>query len=131
MFLPIMRGTLNLPAVRDPEVLERLDPQPMFNLCTRYQTHLTTCANLIATEQNTLTQKVRETDQELTKIVNATVEKQKKFAKYAEKLAKVQELSHYLNRCHMLLNQTLESMETLNNCLDIEDRLEPFVWTTG
>ena len=58
-------------------------------------------------------------------------EKQKRFAKYAEKLSKVQELSHQLNRCHMLLNQTLESMETLNNILDIEDRLEPFVWTTG
>lgn len=26
MFLPIMRATLNLPAARDPEVLERLDP---------------------------------------------------------------------------------------------------------
>lgn len=60
MFLPIMRGTLNLPAVRDPEVLERLDPQPLFSLCQRYQTHLTSCANLIATEQNIITQKVRE-----------------------------------------------------------------------
>lgn len=64
-------------------------------------------------------------------MVNSAIDKQKKFAKYAEKLAKVQELSHYLNKCHMLLNQTLESMETLNNCLDIDDRLEPFVWTTG
>lgn len=63
--------------------------------------------------------------------MNNTVEKQKKFAKYAEKLSKVQDLSHQLNRCHMLLNQTLESMETLNNYLDIDERLEPFVWTTG
>lgn len=60
MFLPIMRGTLNLPAVRDPEILERLDPVPLHNICARYQHHLTTCANLIATEQNTLTQKIRE-----------------------------------------------------------------------
>lgn len=61
----------------------------------------------------------------------STTEKQKKFAKYAEKFGKVHELSHQLNRCHMLLNQVIESMETLNNQLDIEDRLEPFVWTTG
>lgn len=59
------------------------------------------------------------------------LEKQKRFARYAEKLSKVQELSHQLNRCHMLLNQTLESIETLNNYLDIDNRLEPFVWTTG
>lgn len=31
----------------------------------------------------------------------------------------------------MLLNEVLESMETLNNHLDVEDRLEPFIWTTG
>ncbi|EFA05075.1 BLOC-1-related complex subunit 5 [Tribolium castaneum] len=131
MFLPIMRATLNLPAARDPEVLERLDPAPLHKLCVKYQTHLTACANLIATEQNQLTQKVRETDGEIARIINGLGERQKRFAKYAEKLSKVQELSHQLNRCHMLLNQTLESMETLNNHLDIEDRLEPFVWTTG
>lgn len=60
MFLPIMRATLSLPAARDPEVLERLDPTPLRNLCLRYQRHLTTAANLVATEQNHLTQKIRE-----------------------------------------------------------------------
>lgn len=60
MFLPIMRATLSLPAARDPEVLERLDPTPFRNLCLRYQHHLTTAANLIATEQNQLTNKIRE-----------------------------------------------------------------------
>lgn len=64
-------------------------------------------------------------------MVAVATDRQKKYAKYADKLSRVQELSHQLNRCHMLLNQTLESMETLNNYLDIEDRLEPFVWTTG
>ncbi|KAK4878568.1 hypothetical protein RN001_011074 [Aquatica leii] len=131
MFLPIMRGTLYLPAPRDPEVLERLDSAPFYRLCLRYQNHLTSCANTVATEQNILTQKLRETDLEINKLVNIATDRQKRFAKYAEKLSKVQELSHQLNRCHMVLNQTLESMETLNNCLDIEDRLEPFVWTTG
>lgn len=60
MFLPIMRATLNLPAARDPEVLERLNPAPLHKFCSRYQSHLTACANLVATEQNLLTQKVRE-----------------------------------------------------------------------
>lgn len=64
-------------------------------------------------------------------MVILATDRQRKYAKYADKLGKVQELSHQLNRCHMLLNQTLESMETLNNYLSIDDRLEPFVWTTG
>lgn len=55
-----MRGTLNLPAARDPEVLERLDPTPFNNLCLRYQNHLYTCANLVATEQNLINQKIKE-----------------------------------------------------------------------
>ncbi|XP_050305837.1 BLOC-1-related complex subunit 5 isoform X2 [Anthonomus grandis grandis] len=126
MFLPIMRATL-----RDPEVLERLDPTPLRNLCLRYQHHLTVAANLVATDQNQLTQRVREVDSDITKMVTVVTDRQKKYAKYADKLSKVSELSHQLNRCHMLLNQILESMETLNNKLDIEDRLEPFVWTTG
>ncbi|GJQ79259.1 hypothetical protein Trydic_g5502 [Trypoxylus dichotomus] len=131
MFLPIMRATLNLPAARDPEVLERLDPAPLMKLCLRYQTHLHVCSNLVATEQNLLTQKIRETDVEITKIMAIACDRQKRFAKYAERLMKVQELSHQLNRCHMFLNQTLESIESLNNSLSIEDRLEPFIWTTG
>lgn len=60
MFLPIMRATLSLPAARDPEVLERLDPTPFRNLCLKYQHHLTVAANLVATEQTQLTNRVRE-----------------------------------------------------------------------
>lgn len=129
MFLPIMRGTLNLPpGVRDPEVLERLNPIGLFNLCARYQHHLNTNAQMIAAEQSTLCINI---EPEVTKILNLATERQKKFAKFAEQLNKVHELSKQLTKCHSLLNQTLESLETLNNLLPVEDRLEPFVWTTG
>lgn len=131
MFLPIMRATLNLPAARDPEVLEWLDPAPLNKLCTRYYQHYHACANLVATEQNALTQKIRETDIEVAKLVSHTTEKQKRIAKYIEKLSKVTELSNQLNKCHLILNQTLEKIEALNSYLPVEDRLEPFVWTTG
>ncbi|CAG9855603.1 unnamed protein product [Phyllotreta striolata] len=131
MFLPIMRATLNLPAARDPEVLERLDPTPIRNLCLRYQRHLTAAANLVATEQNQITHKIREVDGDVVKLVAALVEKQRRLQKYSEILSQVTHLSHQLNRCHSTLNLTIESMETLNNYLDVDDRLEPFVWTTG
>ena len=129
MFLPIMRGTLNLPpGVRDPEVLERLDPVGLFNLCARYQHHLNTNAQIIAAEQITLCASM---ETEFGKVLNLAVDRQKKFAKFTEQINKVYELSRQLTRCHSLLNQTLESLETLNNLLPIEERLEPFVWTTG
>ncbi|XP_034939098.1 LOW QUALITY PROTEIN: BLOC-1-related complex subunit 5 [Chelonus insularis] len=129
MFLPIMRGTLNLPpGVRDPEILERLDPIGLFNLCARYQHHLNANAQMIAAEQTALCVNI---DAEVNKIMAQAVERQKKFAKFAEHMNKVHELSKQLTKCHMQLNQTLESLETLNNMLPIKDRLEPFVWTTG
>ncbi|XP_063994447.1 BLOC-1-related complex subunit 5 [Diachasmimorpha longicaudata] len=129
MFLPIMRGTLNLPpGVRDPEILERLDPLGLFNLCARYQHHLNANAQMIAGEQQALCANI---DAEVNRIMAQAVERQKKFAKFAEHMNKVHELSRHLTKCHMQLNQTLESLETLNNLLPIKDRLEPFVWTTG
>jgi len=60
MFLPIMRGTLNLPAARDPEVLERLNPSGLVGLGARYQQHLASCAEMVAIEQNLLTVRVKE-----------------------------------------------------------------------
>ncbi|KAG7210453.1 hypothetical protein KM043_011981 [Ampulex compressa] len=129
MFLPIMRGTLNLPpGVRDPEVLERLDPIGLFNLCARYQHYLNTNAQMVALEQSTLLINI---DADVARILNLAMEKQKRFAKFVEQLNKIHELSRQLTKCHSLLNQTLESLETLNNLLPIEERLEPFVWTTG
>jgi hypothetical protein len=129
MFLPIMRGTLHLPPrVRDPEVLERLDPIGLFNLCARYQHHLTNSAQMIATEQNALCTNI---DSELNKIMILAVQRQKKFASFADQLNRVQDLSQQLTQCHTQLNRTLESLESLNNLLPVDDRLEPFVWTTG
>lgn len=60
MFLPIMRGTLNLPAARDPEVLERLDPSGPLALCHRYQQHLVLCSELVASEQGYLSSRIRD-----------------------------------------------------------------------
>lgn len=129
MFLPIMRGTLNLPpGVRDPEVLERLDPLGLFNLCARYQHHLNNNAQMVASEQFALNFNI---DTEITRVMAMMTDRQKKFAKLSEQLNKLPDLSRQLTKCHSLLNQTLESLETLNNMLPVEDRLEPFVWTTG
>lgn len=60
MFLPVMRGTLSLPANRDPEVLERLQPVHLSNMCRRVQVHYSVMANRVATDQAQLTAKVKE-----------------------------------------------------------------------
>lgn len=130
MFLPVMRGSLSLPANRDPEVLERLQPAHMVNMCSRLQSHFNTCATQVAQEQQQITNKIKETDQEISSALAQLVQKQKLYTSYAETFSKVRVISQQLTRCNDILNQNIESMEYLNNLLDVEDRLEPFVWKT-
>ncbi|XP_055608111.1 BLOC-1-related complex subunit 5 isoform X2 [Uranotaenia lowii] len=130
MFLPVMRGTLSLPANRDPEVLERLQPNHMMNMCSRLQAHFNTCATQVAGEQQQITNKIKEVDQEISSALAQLVQKQKLYTSYAETFSKVRQISQQLTRCNDILNQNIESMEYLNNLLDVDDRLEPFVWKT-
>lgn len=55
-----MRTTLSLPANRDPEVLEKLEPVYLQNMCSRMQDHLNMSANRVAGDQALLTAKVKE-----------------------------------------------------------------------
>lgn len=55
-----MRGTLSLPAHRDPEVLERLQPIHLKNMCNRMQLHLNASATKVAADQAQITAKIKE-----------------------------------------------------------------------
>lgn len=60
-----MRGTLSLPANRDPEVLERLQPVHLANVCSRMQSHMNTCSSKVAAEQSQITSKIKEVSKEV------------------------------------------------------------------
>ncbi|KAK3852616.1 hypothetical protein Pcinc_040801, partial [Petrolisthes cinctipes] len=130
-FLPIMRGALTAPSARDPEVLERLDCPALLHLTRRYQLHLNTAAATTTSAQDALTTKIREVDSTVAQLLASVTERQRLFARHAEKLSQVTEVSHALTRCHASLNLILEGLDTLNAALPINERLHPFVWTTG
>uniref|UniRef100_A0A1L8DC47 BLOC-1-related complex subunit 5 n=1 Tax=Nyssomyia neivai TaxID=330878 RepID=A0A1L8DC47_9DIPT len=130
MFLPVMRGTLSLPAHRDPEVLERLQPVHLNNMCRRIQAHYSVMANRVAIDQSQLAAQIKEIDGDITKMHSAMCDRQKMYAAYAEQFSKLHSISQQLSRCNVILNETIATAEALNNILAIDDRLEPFVWTT-
>ncbi|CAH1250892.1 BORCS5 [Branchiostoma lanceolatum] len=125
-FLPIMRGSLNIPNMRDPDVLDKLDSKEVLKMCLRYQEHMKQCAEAVAFDQNSLTNRTKEMDFAIAALTNMMTDHQKKYAKYAEQIMKINEMSQTLKRCQMAVDQLLPLMDRLNSVLPEEQRLEPF-----
>ncbi|CAH1779286.1 unnamed protein product [Owenia fusiformis] len=126
VFLPLMRGSLNIPNMRDPEVLDKLDYRQVLEMCLRYQEHLRQSSEAVAFDQNALCVRIKEIDYITHSLMTSIVERQKKFAKYAEQIQKIGEINIVLNKVKMNVEQTTALMERLNNVLPPEDKLEPF-----
>ena len=94
------------------------------------QSHYNLCATKSAQDQGVINSKIKEDDQDVGKLFNKLTERQQQFSTYADAISRVRQISQQLSRCNSLLNQNIELMESLNNVLDVENRLEPFVWTT-
>ncbi|EDV45992.1 BLOC-1-related complex subunit 5 [Drosophila erecta] len=130
-FLPVLRESITSATnTRDAEILERLNSQHLVNICARMQTHLNLCASYVASEQNHLVERTKVVSNSITTLFAGFVDMQKTYASYAEQFAKIRSISHQLSRCNSLLHENIASLEAINNFLDDDDRLEPFVWRT-
>ncbi|XP_013379465.1 BLOC-1-related complex subunit 5 [Lingula anatina] len=126
MFLPVIRGSLNIPNIKETELGDKLDYGPVLELCLRYQEHLKQCAEAVAFDQNALSVRIKEIDFAIRTIMGIVTERQKKYAKYAEQLQKVHEMTTTLTRIKSSVEYTLSQMEQLNKLLPPEEQLEPF-----
>lgn len=89
-------------------------------------------SELVASDQAKLVQRVKEIDSQLAVIMSALTDRQKMYARYADKLSRVHEVSHALSRTQLSLTTALDSIETLNRQLPESERLEPLMaWSTG
>ena len=71
-------------------------------------------SELVASDQAKLVQRVKEIDSLLAVIMSALTDRQKMYARYADKLSRVHEVSHALSRTQLSLTTALDSIETLN-----------------
>ncbi|KAK3096679.1 hypothetical protein FSP39_002323 [Pinctada imbricata] len=126
VFYPIMKGSLNIPtSSRDLDLLDKMDHQQLLQLCVRYQEHLRQLADAVAFDQNALCVRIKEIDCAITMLLNLMQERQKKYHKYADQFQRVSETLSVLNKVKDSIDGIVPKIETLNEMLPSEHRLEP------
>lgn len=132
LFLPIIRSSLSTTHPREPDIVDRLDSAALQRMVNLVEEMMRQNSESVAGEQAHLVQRIKEVDAQLTAIMSALTERQKMYARYADKLSRVHEVSHALSRTQLALTTALDSIETLNRQLPPAERLEPLtIWSTG
>lgn len=117
---------------REPDIVDRLDSPALQRMVALLEDFLRQNSEAVATEQNQVVQKTKEVDQRISAIMSVLSERQKAYARYTEKLARIHEVAHSVSRCQLALATAMDSIETLNRQLPANERLEDLVlWSTG
>lgn len=123
-FYPILRNSLNIPGLKDPpDLFTKFSSRPLLGLCQRLQEHYVITSEIVAAEQGSLGTRVREIDYAVATLSNFLTERQKTFAKFATEIQKIREINTQMKKISATFQETLPSIQTLNELLPEKERL--------
>ncbi|XP_041354241.1 BLOC-1-related complex subunit 5-like [Gigantopelta aegis] len=127
VFLPILRGSLNVPtSSRDLDMLDKMDYRQLLLLCLRYQEHLKQLSEAVAFDQNALCIRIKEIDHTIYVLNLALAERQRRYAKFTEQFSRISETVAVLKKIKARVGDIGPRMDNLNRMLPSSEQLEPF-----
>ncbi|GAU97623.1 hypothetical protein RvY_08889 [Ramazzottius varieornatus] len=125
-FLPLVKTSVNVTAVKDPELGDRLDYRKILMIGLRYQQYLRQCSDIVGVEQHKVIARIKEADEVVSRETSLLSEKQKLLSRYADTFGSVSDVNKTLDRIQENLAKTVDLMDTLNHRLPPEYQLSAF-----
>ena len=126
-FYPLMKSTLNIQSMTDFDVINKIDVRPARMLCARYENHLKLCAEAVAFDQDSITQRVKELDSHSSSVLKDVTQRYKKLQYEMNVIETVNQIKRNIDKVETTLQQIIPLMDKLNSMLPVEQRMEAFL----
>ncbi|EDV28468.1 uncharacterized protein TRIADDRAFT_18549 [Trichoplax adhaerens] len=124
-FSPLMRGSLNLPVMRDSGFLSKMESKHVISYVNRYEEHLRLCSQMITNDQVMLASRMKEIDYLMDLVHNKVAERQQKLNHFAVCARTIQTIESDIQRIQKNLEDSTALAEQFNDLLPEGHKLEP------
>lgn len=124
-FSPLMRGSLNLPIMRDSGILDKIDSKDAISFINRYEEHLKLCSQTVTVDQVMLASRMKEIDVLMDLVMNKVAERQHKLNAFASCARATQSIENCIQKIRNDLEDCITLAEQFNNILPDGHKLEP------
>jgi len=108
------------------EIRSKIDPTSFIQIVRLYEEKLRRHAESVNSEQRRLARCIREIDHSSSRIYKSVNDRDRKFTRAVGKFQKLNDVSHALSKCQMVMYECEQHVQILNGLLPFEDRLEPY-----
>uniref|UniRef100_A0A1I7VS31 BLOC-1-related complex subunit 5 n=1 Tax=Loa loa TaxID=7209 RepID=A0A1I7VS31_LOALO len=123
-FYPILKSSLNQPSLRDsPETIFKVNARPVLKFAYRLQEHLSKCANVVAVEQESLGNSIKNIDRDIAVLLVQFGDRKRLMDRFQNYLEQMNGLRAHISNLRFLFQDLIPVTKTLNEILPEQKRL--------